>query len=109
MHARRVLVLLIGALALAAPAGAAPPPVGGLSPVPGGCVTAAAVAGCGTDTAIADVQEVAVSPTAHVVYLLTGSNAPSGSTALLAYALDPATGKLGAQVGKVDLGLPAVG
>src|SRR4051812_36271127 len=96
----RISLISIAVIVLALPASAAaiPPPIGGLTPVPGGCLTEEPTPGCTTDPG-ASVVDVAVSPSGKVLYVLQGPGATSNSLgAVIAYARDPGTGQVGARI-----------
>jgi hypothetical protein len=88
-------------LALAAPgiASAIPPPIGGLSAIPGGCISDPAVAGCAADPGAGDATAVAVSANGKALYVVQGTGGPDNSMgAVLAYARDPQTGLIGQRI-----------
>jgi 6-phosphogluconolactonase (cycloisomerase 2 family) len=103
-HPPRTRLTLVAALALLAafvlPASAfaAPPPLGGLTQLPGslGCFGSAASASCQLATGIAQAESVVVSPDGRYVYV--GSYPATSGTwekpSLIVFARDPATGEV---------------
>jgi 6-phosphogluconolactonase (cycloisomerase 2 family) len=95
---RMLLVAVAGLLALPAAASAAPPPVGGLTQLPGqlGCFTTMPSGSCQLATGIADAESAVVSPDGRYVYV--GSYPTISGTrreaSLTAFSRDPATGEL---------------
>jgi 6-phosphogluconolactonase (cycloisomerase 2 family) len=102
MRKRAPFLVALVVTALAGPAATAvaiPPPIGGLTPIPGACITESAVPGCTTDPGAGDVNGLAVRPGGTVLYVLQGSSAADNSQgALLAYSRDPQTGAIGARI-----------
>jgi 6-phosphogluconolactonase (cycloisomerase 2 family) len=95
------ILLATLAVALAGPATAAaiPPPIGGLTPIPGACLTETAVPGCTTDPGAGDVNALAVRPGGTVLYVVQGGSAADSSNgALLAYSRNAQTGVIGARI-----------
>lgn len=95
---RLLLVAVAGLLALPAAASAAPPPVGGLTQLPGqlGCFATAASASCRLATGINEAESVVVSPDGRFVYV--GSYPDTTGTwrqpSLTVFSRDAATGAL---------------
>src|SRR3954452_12271801 len=102
MRNRTPFLVALVAAALAVPtatADAIPPPIGGLTPIPGACVTESAVAGCTTDPGGGGANALAIRPGGAVLYVVQGSSAADDSQgALMAYARNPQTGAIGARI-----------
>lgn len=101
MRERTAILAMMLAAALAVPAAAAaiPPPIGGLTPIAGQCLTESSVAGCTTDPGAGDVNGLAVRPGGAVLYVLQGgSGGDKSHGALLAYSRNPQTGAIGPRI-----------
>lgn len=88
------------ALALAPAAAGATAPLGALTalPSPFGCYLTTAGSGCSAAPDLDSVKDVALSPSANVLYVLSSAISPTTDTTLSAYQVDPSNGHLGARV-----------
>jgi hypothetical protein len=93
----RVLVVAVTGLLLPAAASAAPPPVGGLRPLPGasGCFAGTATPGsCQSANGILRPESGTVSPDGKFVYVGSYPTSNNGTAGLAAFARNPQTGAL---------------
>lgn len=97
-----VLACAVAALlGIASAAAGATAPLGALTPLanPFGCYLTTAAGACSAAPDLDSIHDVAVSPSANVLYAISSTSNPVSDYTLSAFALDPATGRLGARIG----------